>query len=169
MKWAPVQSWGRYEVSDNGFVRSVDMVVRAKNGASATRKGRVLTKVVTAAGYYAVTLTDGKRKTQALIHRLVALTFIGPPPHQDAQVLHGDGNRTNNCVSNLRWGTPADNHADTLRHGRRLMGEKHPQAKLTVDCVCYIRNSSEKSAILAAKFGVSREHVWAVRNGRVWK
>ena len=169
MKWAPVQGWGRYEVSDHGQVRSVDMVVRAKGGASATRKGRALAKVVTAAGYYAVTLTNGKRKVQILIHRLVAQTFIGPPPHQDAHVLHGDGSRTNNYVGNLRWGTPADNHADTLRHGRRLMGENHPQAKLTADCVCYIRSSPAKAGILAEQFGISRAHVWSVRSGRVWK
>lgn len=169
MRWAPVQGWARYEVSDHGQVRSVDIVVRAKGGASATRKGRVLANVMTAAGYHAVTLTDGKRKTQVFIHRLVARTFIGPPPHSGAHVLHGDGSRTNNYVGNLRWGTPADNHADTLRHGRRLRGEKHPQAKLTGDCVCYIRNSSAKAGILAKQFNISREHVWAVRSGRVWK
>ena len=168
MKWTPVQDWDRYEVSDHGQVRSVDMVVRAKSGASAKRKGRVLAKVVTSAGYYAVTLTDGKHKKQLLIHRLVAQAFLGPPPHHDAHVLHGDGSRTNNYVGNLRWGTPADNHADTLRHGRRLTGENHPRAKLTANCVSHIRSSGEKAGLLAKQFGVSREHVWAVRSKRVW-
>jgi hypothetical protein len=169
MMWRPIPGWDRYEVSDHGQVRSADMGVRAKGDARAIRKGRVLTCVTTAAGYHAVTLTDGIRKQQMLVHRLVAAVFIGPPPHPEAHVLHGDGSRTNNCVQNLRWGTPADNHADTLRHGHRRAGETHPMAKLRADDVRFIRKSNVNAGFLAEKFGVSREHIWAVRRGKTWK
>ncbi|AXV72811.1 hypothetical protein CJO75_01120 [Ralstonia solanacearum] len=51
------------------------------------------------------------------IHRLVALTFLGPPPSRQHEVAHNDGNRANNIVTNLRWATHAENVADTFRHG----------------------------------------------------
>ena len=168
MIWRVIPGWDRYEVSDTGRVRSRDMVVGAKGGAIATRKGRELLLVRKTNGYWAVTLTDGKNRRQEVVHRLVALAFHGPAPYDNAHVLHGDGDKNNNTVDNLRWGTAADNHADTDRHGRRLKGERHPHAKLNETAVRCIRAADEDAAKLAKMFGVTREHIWAVRKNRVW-
>jgi hypothetical protein len=35
------------------------------------------------------------------------------------ECLHGDGDPTNNNLSNLRWGTSIENEEDKLRHGTR--------------------------------------------------
>jgi hypothetical protein len=168
MIWLPIPKWVRYEISDAGFVRSRDMIVRAKGGAVAIRKGRDLSLVQKNNGYWAVTLTAGDERKQECVHRLVALVFHGPPPHKNAHVLHNDGDKNNNAANNLRWGSPADNHADTERHGRRLKGERHPHAKLTEAAVRNIRNSDLDASALALQHSVTREHVWAVRSGRVW-
>lgn len=168
MIWRRVPGWDRYEVSNTGVVRSRDMVVGAKGGANAIRKGRVLAQAKSSAGYWVVTLTCGRTRQQAAVHRLVALAFRGAPPHDKAHVLHNDGNPLNNSARNLRWGSPADNHADTERHGRRLKGENHPQAKLTEDAVRNIRGSNADAGDIAAQYGISREHVWAVRQRRCW-
>lgn len=169
MIWKEVPDWPRYEVSDAGLVRSRHMTVNAKGGALAVRKGRVLQPAKKNNGYWAVTLTAGEQRCQISVHRLVALVFHGAPPHANAHVLHSDGNKNNNAVNNLRWGTPADNHADTERHGRRLKGEAHPHAKLTEIAVRNIRNSSIDASKLANAHGVSREHIWAVRANRTWR
>jgi len=168
MIWRGIHGWDRYEVSDEGFIRSQDMVVGARGGATAVRKGRLLSRVKKSNGYWVVTLTDGQRREQYSVHRLVAETFHGEPPHDNAHVLHGDGDKDNNSADNLRWGSAADNHADTERHGHRLKGEHHPHAKLTVAAVRNIRNSDCSASALALQHGVTREHVWAVRSGRVW-
>jgi hypothetical protein len=169
MNWLPIPEWGRYEVSDEGFVRSRDMTVNAKGGASAVRKGRELSLIQKTNGYWAVTLTSGTKRSQESVHRLVALVFHGAPPHKGAHVLHSDGDKNNNSANNLRWGTPADNHADTERHGHRLKGERHPQAKLTEEAVRNIRNSDVDASVIAAQYDVTREHIWSVRRGRAWQ
>ena len=169
MIWKEVPGWPRYEVSDAGLVRSRRMTVNARGGALAVRKGRVLQPVKKNNGYWVVTLTAGAQRCQISVHRLVALVFHGAPPHDNAHVLHSDGNKNNNAAGNLRWGTPADNHADTEFHGNRLKGEAHPLAKLTENAVRRIRSSSADASELANAYGVSREHIWAVRANRTWR
>lgn len=168
MIWREVPGWDRYEISDTGVVRSRDMVVGAKGGARAIRKGRILTPAKSSNDYWVVTVTNGLKRCQIAVHRLVALAHHGAPPYEGACVLHGDGDKNNNTAANLRWGTAADNHADTERHGHRLKGERHPHAKLTEAAVRNIRNSAIDASRIAAQYGVTREHVWAVRRGRVW-
>jgi len=144
------------------------MIVGAKGGKVASRKGRELRAAKKTNGYWAVTLTSGGDRGQFMVHRLVAEVFHGPSPHIGAHVLHNDGDKDNNAANNLRWGTPADNHADTEKHGRRLKGEAHPYAKLTETAVRHIRGSALDASVLADTYNVTREHIWAVRKNRVW-
>lgn len=55
----------------------------------------------------------------ALVHRLVALAFV---PKEDGKdyVDHIDGNRSNNCATNLRWCTHLenDNYELAIEHKR---------------------------------------------------
>lgn len=169
MRWVDIPQWElRYEISEYGDVRSKDMQVKAKNGAVAVRKGRVLAPVRKNNGYLCVTLTDGVNRPQIAIHRLVARAFIGECPI-GLHVLHGDGDKTNNHFTNLRYGTPADNHEDTKKHGHRLYGDKHPSAKLDEDAVFHIRNSSRNGVELAKMYSVTKAHISAVRRRRIWK
>lgn len=168
MKWVDIPKWElRYEISEYGDVRSKDMQVNAKGGAIAVRKGRRLALVRKNNGYLCVTLTDGINRPQIAIHRLVARAFIGECPI-GLHVLHGDGNKTNNHFSNLRYGTPAENHADTKRHGRRLFGEKNPVAKLDTEAVIHIRESSRSGVELAKMYNVSSAHISSVRRRKTW-
>jgi hypothetical protein len=169
VNWIDIPGWEtRYQISEFGHVRSKDMVVGAKGGGTAIRKGRELAPVRKNNGYLCVTLTDGTNRPQISIHRLVARAFIGECPI-GLHVLHCDGNKSNNHYSNLRYGTPADNIADTLRHGRRLMGSSHPMSKLDDDAIAHIRSSNRNGAALAIMYGVSRAHISVIRNRRAWK
>lgn len=89
---------------------------------------REMRQTLNADGYPSVRLTiDGKRVRLA-VHRLVAKEFLGEKPTLAHEVCHIDGNKMNNAVSNLRWGTRKENADDRERHGRTSRGEKHSSA-----------------------------------------
>lgn len=114
--WKPIPGWeGAYEVSDQGRVRSLPRAVRHYRGGASRRGGRILRPGVVRDYERVVLQRDGRTKNVA-VHRLVLTAFIGPcPPGMEA--CHGDGNRRNNRLSNLRWDTKAANCRDRTTHG----------------------------------------------------
>lgn len=104
-KWVPVMGYeGLYEVSDLGRIRSVDRVVNEKHPYM--RKGVVLRPVIKRNGYQHVLLYRlGKRK-DALVHRVVMESFVGP---SDLQVNHINEEKTDNRLVNLEYVTASEN------------------------------------------------------------
>lgn len=62
-------------------------------------------------GYKKVSLeTTNKKRIPVLVHRAVALTFLGVPDNVFSLVVnHLDGRRDNNSVENLEWATKSEN------------------------------------------------------------
>lgn len=108
-EWRPVVDYeGLYLVSDLGRVRSLPR---------ATTSGRILKQRADDVGRLEVKLSkNGAEKTRR-VHQLVAEAFLGPcPPGQE--VRHLDDDPSNNCLTNLAYGTSKQNKADMLRnHG----------------------------------------------------
>lgn len=168
-KWKKVRGWEKlYEVSSTGRVRSFDKEVRAGRGGAAVRKGRVLSQILKQGRYLCVTLADGEKREQHLVHRLVAAAFLGRKPC-GLQVLHTDDDKLNNAASNLRYGTHADNMRDRSANGGLARGEKHGCAKLTERVVRRIRKSKESPTALATKHSIHPTTVWAIRSGKTWR
>ena len=97
-----------YEVSDLGNVRSLDRKTITGAWGSYNKKGKLLTTQNRPNGYKIITLMVGKgSKKCALVHRLVAESFIGPS--LGLVVDHIDGDRSNNKLSNLEYVTMREN------------------------------------------------------------
>ena len=166
-EWRTVVDWP-YEVSNLGRVRRAFGSALARN----TAPGRLLTAFAARDGYLRVTFRATPRSKVFSVHRLVATTFLGAPPSPKHEVAHSDGTRTNNVLTNLRWVTSRENHADTIRHGRSPRGTRHGGHKLTEPDVLYIRRAhaaGEATQVqLAARFGVSQSMVSNVVRRAFW-
>lgn len=106
MNTRAIPGWeGLYSTSDDGRVYS-HRAARFLN-PSMSRGQR----------YLFVHLRNGNEDSHYSVHRLVALTWLGPPPSNRHQVNHRDGNRQNNSSSNLEWCTPSENVAHAWKIG----------------------------------------------------
>lgn len=84
------------------------------------------------------------------------------------EACHGDGNRANPVLSNLRWDTQSGNAGDRWKHGTANAGEQSPKAVLNNDLVRTILESPLSSLKLAPLLGVASSTVRAVRLGQNW-
>ena len=104
------------------------------------------------------------------VHALVLEAFVGPRP-TGMQCLHRDDDRTNNKLSNLRWGTCAENARDKIRNGNAPHGESHGMHKLTEANVVEIRSllrRGTKQRDVAKMFVVSHGNIAFIARGKTW-
>lgn len=115
-EWRPIAGFeGYYEVSSLGRVRSLDRIVPQRPGFTRFAKGVILSTPLSA-GYPQVTLRAPGLVRYVKVHILVAEAFLGLRP-DGHQVLHGNADKTDNRVANLRWGTPKENYLDAVACG----------------------------------------------------
>ena len=96
--WRDIKDFeGRYQVSDNGRVRSF---ISMRNGKTTKKAYEHILKPSLSRGYHRVCLVDERGKRYMLsVHRLVASAFIGDC--SELEINHKDGNKANNRVENL--------------------------------------------------------------------
>jgi hypothetical protein len=141
--WLPAAGHeNRYLVSTFGRVR---------NRAT----GRIL---VSSGRYPSVTLGG---RTVA-VHRLMGETFLGGP-HPGQVVLHDDDCKDHTWITNLRYGTRADNARDASRHGvrrRRCPSGQHRVTPATV----YVRSDGVRVCVACIEEARQRDpREWRAR------
>ena len=156
--WQPI-AWpgvetGAYLVSDQGEVFS-------------HHSGRVLKPMRT--GYKAspslqrckVRLNSNPRVDVDVAH-LVLTHFVAP--RQPGEVaMHLDDNAENNALSNLRWGTQADNARDMALKVRGGNQRIHPRTRADIK---RRREEGEKGIDLAKEYGVTQQRICGIFKGR---
>ena len=123
-------------------------------------------------GYERVVLCRNKYKQHKFVHQLVLETYDGERPSDRHVSRHLNGNKLDNRIENLRWGTQVENCADRARHGRNNEGERHHLSKLKVEDVKKIKSlldSGHTCEEIAEMFNVVNGTIWFIKNGRTWK
>jgi len=156
--WRPVPGYPNYQVSSRGQVRSL---VRHK----------LLAQVQGKRGYLLVNLyRDGKPKN-FLVHRLVALAFIGVIP-AGWQVNHRDGDKRNNDVRNLEIVTVEQNRAHAVKQGLMCRGEANHTAKLKEAEVRDIRRQRAEGVRvrdIARYYDLSERAIYLICRRLTWR
>ncbi len=94
--WKNIEGYSNYMVSDLGFVMNKKTL-------------RILQASTDTHGYHQVSLYENKVRKTHLTHILVAKTHIHNPSGYKC-VDHIDHDKTNNCVTNLRWCSSSQNN-----------------------------------------------------------
>lgn len=173
-EWRPVvgaEEW--YDVSSHGRVRSWHQYggrlpeVRVRAAVP-----RITKPYVRPDGHIQVAINTVKRMRPRKAHRLVAAAFLGEEP-PGMEVCHNDGDPANNHVSNLRYGTRAENIADRYKHGWVNRGEAHGANKLTEPDVLEIKRLLAEGKLfqreIGAKFGVSQAAIGKIAANKMWQ
>lgn len=141
----------RFEVSNTGRVRKGD---------------KIKTLTVEKSGYVKTRVPNPE-----YVHRIVAKTWL-PNPDNLTDVNHKDGNKQNNCISNLEWSSHKVNmeHASTEKLISHV--DRHFNAKLDEDTVRVIKLRYTREPIspreIAEEMGLNKQAVFEVCWVKTW-
>jgi hypothetical protein len=156
---------GIYAVSSLGRVRSMPR----KSATGSNLQGRFIGRTEPD-GRNRVTLYKGKKLNHRSVSVLVAAAFLGPALGR--QVIHNDGNVSNDELSNLRYGTPRELAENKLRNGQISAGSLHHWSKLTEADVVKIRRliaAGNTQASIARDFDIAESTVSYLAAGKTWQ
>lgn len=123
------------------------------------------------AGYPCVIAIIEGKTISRYVHRLVLETFIGRCP-KGMECRHLNGNKLDNRIENLAWGTSLENKYDCVRHGTchvsGKFGEQNYVSKLKDTEIRAILDSrGRKSASsVASQFHISTRYVYQLWSGK---
>ena len=169
--WKDLYGWeAYYEVSDHGRIRSKVRPRKPHRGLipRKQRGGKIVKHIFNDRKYPCVNLTGGGKRTQYLVHLAVMRSFFGPAP-EGMETCHNDGNPANTHISNFRYDTRKNNHADKILHGRAQRGENNGLARLTTEYVLKLRSRELTEQQVMAELGVSKGCVNKAKYRTTWK
>ena len=139
---------GHYEASSEGRIRSVTRRVPDGMGSTRLYRSKVLAQHQLVNGYLTTGLSKRGDNRPRLVHRLVASAFFGPPT-DDQEVCHANGDRSDNRVENLRWGTHSENCLEQVAHGthRNTSKDRCLRGHLFTDANTYIRPNGARNCV----------------------
>lgn len=154
-EWRDVPGYPGYSISRGGRVRG--------------RRGSVMSPCADQYGHLSIMASVNGKPKKLWLHRGLLLAFVGDPEEGEL-ARHLDGDATNNDLSNLAWGTPADNGQDAARHGSQK-GRKNPRNLLTEEEVWEIRSleGDMTAPQVAELFNVTRWAVYAIWHRKTWR
>jgi len=161
-----IKGYENYFISEKGDIYSN----RPNNGV------QIRKQTIDPSGYCRIRLT--KNGETLRVHREVLKAFDRQPRYvyldnktiQIELCRHLDGNPRNNKLTNLKWGTPKENSADQIIHGRNLTNkgnQKYPDHVIKEIREWSTEGASNKD--IRVMYGISKAHVSYILNNKTRK
>lgn len=147
--WKDIPEYeGYYQISNLGRVKSLARKRKNNPNAYYETKDIILKPYAKNKRYYGIYLMKNNTKRYFLIHRLVAEIFV-PNPSKKVQVNHIDGNKENNCASNLEWVTASENIIHAYKNNLRKAPQpwKNKKGKMCPNSKAIIQYNLENNKI----------------------
>ena len=152
-EWRPMVGWeGIFSVSSFGRIRKETQFGRWPVGYITHGTKNYWGYMVFAPKY------NGRISKPRGIHLFVLESFLSMRP-LGLVANHKDGTKSNNKIENLEWITYGANNTHAYRTGL----SKRP--KLNMSIANDIRQSQDSYAILANKYNVTKQAIYAVKRG----
>ena len=144
-----------YEASSLGRIRNADTGYVLRPGRTGDKTGPTKWSL-------SVMLSSKGAHRQFRVSRLVLYAFVGIRP-AEIHAMHLDDDHYNNVLSNLRWGTPAENAKDMAAKGR---GGAQKLTAQDVRSIRARRAAGERGRNLAREYAISEQRICDVCKGR---
>ena len=172
-----IPSFPDYQVSNFGRVKTNSRPIRYIHAKTKNEHFRITEEKFlkvhynNRTGYKFYQLYLNKKMYNKTIHSLVSDAFLNSVEEYEC-INHIDGNKHNNCVSNLERCTNKYNHEHAVKTGLSARGDRVKNSKLNDNCVYAIRYFIEKGYSdleLSRAFKISRPTINLIRNNKLWK
>lgn len=178
-EWRPVPGFPGYERNAIGQHRSLAC-------AGGLRKTPRLCKPQKRRGYWTLSLRRGRSVCTVKVARAVLEYNVGPCP-EGLEACHDNGDRSDDSLGNLYWGTHAQNMADRERHGTTARGprcgpvkdaDKYPRgqdsynarlATVDVRAALQLMHAGFPPSTLSPALGVTLQRVSQIWRGKAWR
>ena len=167
--WKDIKDFeGRYQISNEGRVKSLARKFIDRSGREQNIKERILKLRNDKDGYKVISIRDGSGKRKSFrVHRLVCEAFI-PNPDNKPQVNHIDEDKSNNRICNLEWCTCTENNnhgtrtARAIKNTAKALSKMVGQYTLDGELVKVFQSTHEAER----QTGFNHSNIAAVANGK---
>lgn len=140
-----------------------DYCVTDKGRVYSLKSARFLNHQYNDNGYCVITLRkNGKTSTQK-IHRLVALMYKSESYFEGAHVNHKDGDKSNNCATNLEWCTRSENMLHAYKNSL-IVSKPRQLTDDVVHLICKMLETGARVIDVSKNFNVDRTIVYSIFN-----
>ena len=108
--WKTIEKYPNYMISNLGRIKSLNY--------KRTGKEQILKQSINGRGYYYVLISINNKYKNILIHKAVAEAFL-ENNNNYSDVNHIDGNKLNNCITNLEFCTRSENIKHAYKNNLR--------------------------------------------------